>query len=69
MVAPKVIFDVPVGSDKNRRLFERDSIFRQLWTADQWVDDVLDGLNVIEAHTELHLDDNMTDDLVIALGR
>ena len=69
IVVPNVIFDVPVSSVKNQGLFGRDNIFRQLWTADQWVDDVLEGLHVIETHTELHSDDNMTDDLVIALGR
>ncbi len=67
--APHVVFDVPFDSPKNRRLFSRDSIFRQLWTAEEWVHDVLAGFTVIADHTELHEADNMTDDLVVALAR
>jgi SAM-dependent methyltransferase len=66
-VAPTVIFDIPFDSPKNRILFDRDDIFRQLWTADEWVHDVLAGLNVVEARTDLHPESNMTDDLVVAL--
>ncbi len=66
-VAPTVIFDVPFDSPKNRVLFERDDIFRQLWTAEEWVQDVLAGLNIVEARTDLHPESNMTDDLVVAL--
>jgi len=67
--APHVVFDIPFDSPKNRRLFARDDIFRQLWTPDQWTQEVLAGLPVIEAHTELHQEDNMTDDLVVVLSR
>jgi SAM-dependent methyltransferase len=66
-VAPTVIFDIPFDSPKNRVLFDRDDIFRQLWTAQEWVHDVLAGLNVVEARTDLHPESNMTDDLVVAL--
>ena len=65
--APTVVFDVPFDSLKNRRLFQRDDIFRQLWTAEEWVHEVLDGLNIIEARTDLHPEPNMTDDVVVAL--
>jgi SAM-dependent methyltransferase len=65
--APLVIFDIPFNSPKNRGLFDRDDIFRQLWTAEEWIEDVLAGLPVIEAATDLHAEDNMTDDLVVAL--
>ena len=67
--APHVVFDIPFDSPKNRRLFARDDIFRQLCTPDQWMQDVLAGLPVTEARTEQHPDDNMTDDLVVALSR
>ncbi len=67
--APRVVFDVPVDSPKNRGLFARDTIFRQLWTPEQWVREVLFGLPIVEAHTDLHAQDNMTDDLVVALQR
>jgi 2-polyprenyl-3-methyl-5-hydroxy-6-metoxy-1,4-benzoquinol methylase len=67
--APHVVFDIPFDSPKNRRLFARDNIFRQLWTPDQWMQDVLARLPVSEARTEQHPDDNMTDDLVVALSR
>lgn len=67
--APRVVFDIPFDSPKNRRLFARDDIFRQLWTPDQWTQNVLAGLPVIEARTEQHQEDNMTDDLVVALSR
>jgi len=66
-VAPVIIFDVPIDTAKNRVLFARDDIFRQLWTADEWVHDALAGLDVIEARTDLHPDPNMTDDLVVCL--
>jgi SAM-dependent methyltransferase len=65
--APTIIFDIPFDSPKNRVLFDRDDIFRQLWTAEEWVHDVLAGLNVVEARTDLHPEPNMTDDLVVAL--
>jgi SAM-dependent methyltransferase len=65
--APIIVFDVPFDSPKNRILFSRDDIFRQLWTADEWVHDVLGGLNVVAFATDLHPETNMTDDLVVAL--
>jgi SAM-dependent methyltransferase len=68
-VAPLLVFDVPIGSDKNLRLFERDDIFRQLWTAEEWMAGPLAGFEVLRSHTESHPDPNMTDDLVVALGR
>lgn len=64
---PTVIFDIPFDSEKNRRLFSRDDIFRQLWTADEWVHDVLAGLNVVDHAVDLHPASNMTDDLVVCL--
>ena len=66
-VAPTVVFDIPFDSPKNRELFKRDDIFRQLWTPDQWVHDVLAGLNVVASATDLHPEANMTDDLVVVL--
>jgi SAM-dependent methyltransferase len=68
-LAPLVVFDVPLGTDKNLRLFERDDIFRQDWTAEQWLGQVLAPFHVERAHTELHPDPSMTDDLVVALAR
>ena len=68
-LAPLVVFDVPLGTDKNLRLFERDDIFRQDWTAEQWLGQVLAPFRVERAHTELHPDPSMTDDLVVALAR
>ena len=68
-VVPIVIFDVPVDTPKNRDLFARDEIFRQLWTPDQWVHEVLAGLPVAETLTDFHQENNMTDDLVVALVR
>jgi SAM-dependent methyltransferase len=67
--APNLVFDIPFDSPKNRQLFARDDIFRQLWTPDQWMHEVLAGLTVLDVCTELHHEDNMTDDLVVALGR
>jgi len=65
--APVVVFDIPFNSAKNRALFARDDIFRQLWTAEEWVHDVLGGLNVVASAVDLHPESNMTDDLVVAL--
>lgn len=53
-VAPRVIFDVPVGSEKNLRLFERDTIFRQVWSPGVWLDQVLAGLCVARWCVEEH---------------
>ena len=36
-----------------------DDIFRQLWTAEEWVT-VLAGLNIVDARTDLHPETNMT---------
>jgi len=66
-VAPLVVFDVPVGTDKNLRLFARDTIFRQEWPPDEWVGDVLAPFAVQEWHIESHDAPNMTDDLVLAI--
>ena len=52
--APVVIFDLPFNSAKNRALFRRDDIFRQLWTAEEWLDDALTGLNVMASAVDLH---------------
>ena len=65
--APVIIFDIPFDSAKNRKLFGRDDIFRQLWTAEEWVQDVLAGLNVVDHAVDLHPASNMTDDLVVCL--
>jgi SAM-dependent methyltransferase len=65
--APVIIFDIPFDSAKNRKLFDRDDIFRQLWTAEEWVQDVLAGLNVVDHAVDLHPASNMTDDLVVCL--
>jgi 2-polyprenyl-3-methyl-5-hydroxy-6-metoxy-1,4-benzoquinol methylase len=66
--APAVIFDVPINTPKNRALFTRDDIFRQMWTAEQWLQDVLAGLPVAKAAVDPHPLGNMTDDLVVALA-
>ena len=66
--APVVIFDIPFDSPKNRALFRRDDIFRQLWTAETWIDHVLSGLPIVQTAIDLHAESNMTDDLVVALA-
>lgn len=68
-IARLIVFDVPIRSDKNLVLFDRDDIFRQVWTSEQWVHEVLDGLPVARWHEENHPNPNMTDDLVVALDR
>lgn len=65
--APTIVFDVPIDTPKNRLLFRRDDIFRHLWTRDEWVQEVLAGLPIVDARCDLHQEDNMTDDLVVAL--
>ncbi len=65
--ASTVVFDVPVDLPKNRLLFQNDDIFRQLWTPEEWVHDVLAGLPIVDARSDLHPEGNMTDDLVVAL--
>jgi SAM-dependent methyltransferase len=65
--APAIVFDIPFDSAKNRKLFARDDIFRQLWTAEEWVYEVLAGLNVVDHAVDLHPAANMTDDLIVCL--
>jgi protein-L-isoaspartate O-methyltransferase len=63
-----VVFDVPTRTEKNLRLFERDDIFRQLWTADEWLGDVLGGFTILRSIVEERPAETMTDDLVVALA-
>ena len=62
------MFDVPVGTRKNVRLFERDEIFRQVWTPEVWLTRVLAGFMVSSWQQEQYLAPNMTDDLVVGLS-
>ncbi|WP_051787210.1 MULTISPECIES: class I SAM-dependent methyltransferase [Streptomyces] len=68
-VAAHVVFDVPIDTPKNRELFVRDTIFRQIWTAEEWVEEVLSGFAVAEWHVESHESPSMTDDLIVFLRR
>lgn len=67
--APYVIFDVPLGTPKNQRLFERDDVFRQEWTSEEWREVVLKDFNVVVWKDEIHDHASMTDDLVCVLAR
>ncbi len=67
-IAGHVVFDVPLGTDKNQALFARDDIFRQSWTTDYWLSAVLSGFEVLAWSEELHEHPSMTDDLVCVLG-
>jgi protein-L-isoaspartate O-methyltransferase len=63
-----VIFDVPTRTEKNLRLFERDDIFRQLWTAEEWLGDVLGDFTIVRSIVEERPVETMTDDLVVAIA-
>lgn len=67
--AKYVIFDVPLGTPKNRRLFDGDGVFRQDWSHEQWIEEVLAGFQLLEWRTETHDHRSMTDDLICVLGR
>ena len=66
-VAPVVIFDVPIRTPKNEQLFAKDSIFRHVWDASFWINEVLGGFNIAHASEENHPQFQMTDDLVVVL--
>jgi SAM-dependent methyltransferase len=68
-VAPLVIFDVPTGSAKNRKLFAGDRIFRQEWEPETWIRSVLAPFTIDQWHLEVHDSPTMTDDLVVVLRR
>ncbi|MFD5428536.1 class I SAM-dependent methyltransferase [Streptomyces sp. NPDC127084] len=68
-VAPYVIFDVPFDTRKNRALFDKDTIFRQIWTSEKWTSEILSGFGVIEWRTEIHEEASMTDDLIVCIRR
>ncbi|MGH8903408.1 MAG: class I SAM-dependent methyltransferase [Egibacteraceae bacterium] len=67
-IAPYIVFDVPINTPKNLRLFEKDDIFRQMWTVEEWLYDVLGNFNLVQWQEERHSEPAMTDDLVVALG-
>lgn len=67
--APHVIFDVPLGTAKNKKLFAGDGVFRQAWTSEEWVGRVLKDFKIVAWQDELHDHPSMTDDLVCVLAR
>jgi len=52
--ASTAVFNVPVNSTKNRLLFQPDDIFRQLWTEEEWIHDMLAALPVADVRIDLH---------------
>jgi hypothetical protein len=66
LIAPQVIFDVPISSPKNDRLFTADEVFRQPWTTADW-HNTLHPFNISEYSEETHVEPGMTDDLVVAI--
>lgn len=67
--AAHVVFDVPLGTPKNQALFRGDGVFRQDWSRDEWLEEVLAGFDVIAWEEEIHDHSSMTDDLICVLGR
>jgi SAM-dependent methyltransferase len=67
-IAPIVIFDIPIYSAKNLRLFQADDVFRQVWPTQKWLD-TLAQFSVIQYTEEMHPEPGMTDDLIIAISR
>ncbi len=69
VIAKYLFFDVPLGTPKNIKLFERDTIFRQIWPAEYWINNVLQEFDILEYSVETHDKQGMTDDLICVIGR
>lgn len=58
-VAPIIIFSVPILSNRNQEIYNDENIFRNSWTMEYWVDEVLKDFNVLESKVESLNKDNM----------
>lgn len=68
-LAPYVIFDVPIRTDKNLDMFQRDEIFRNVWSAAEWMTDVLNSFDVRRWTEVLRPSQSITDDAVFIVAR
>jgi len=68
-LAPLIVFDVPIDTQKNKTLFKNDDIFRQIWTSKYWLEKVLSPFNICAFSEEIHNQQGMTDDLICALSK
>jgi 2-polyprenyl-3-methyl-5-hydroxy-6-metoxy-1,4-benzoquinol methylase len=67
VLAGHVVFDVPIDTAKNRRLFQNDHVFRHMWDQTVWVSVVEDAATVCDWTIECHEDQAMTDHFVCLL--
>lgn len=69
-LAPYVIFDVPIQTEKNLHMFENDQIFRNIWSTEEWVTNVLHGFDV-RRWTEVRrpLGMVLADEVVLVIAR
>ncbi len=58
-LADYIIFGLPILSESNIKQFEGDGIYRNLWSIDKWVNDILESFNVVEYYQVRHKSDDM----------
>ena len=58
-VAKWIIFGLPIKTEKNIAQFRGDNIYRNLWTLEQWRDDILLPFNIIEIFPVRHKSDDL----------
>ena len=63
-VSEFVIFGLPIKTDANLKRFKGDNIYRNLWTLEEWRDNILLPFNIIEIFEVTH----KSDDLICVLS-
>jgi|SRR3989344_962599 len=58
-VAPRIIFSVPINSNFNKNKYFQDNIYRNLWSKEKWLDDILKGFKIIENKVVRQRSDNL----------
>ncbi len=47
-IAPLIIFSVPIKSEASKKKFSKDTIYRNMWTAEEWVKEILKDFKIKE---------------------
>jgi len=58
-IAPTLIFSVPLKTEFNEKKYFADYIYRNLWTQEFWLNDVLKSFNVVETKVIRQRSDNL----------
>jgi ubiquinone/menaquinone biosynthesis C-methylase UbiE len=58
-IAPTLIFSVPLKTEFNEKKYFADKLYRNLWTQEFWLNDVLKSFNVVETKVVRQRSDNL----------